>query len=104
MGYLSAFLLYGKGKKNMKESKQRNRRKFAELYMLHGMCYGVAVGSVLGLLLFPDKWALGICFGLSIGMGIGILAGTAKDRHISRDKTTGSDAKGSIDLTKEEQK
>lgn len=70
----------------MKERKKTKSRKFAELYMLHGMCYGVAVGSVLGLLLFPDKWALGICFGLSIGMCIGILIGTTKDKRISRNK------------------
>ena len=48
-----------------------------------GMSFGVSIGLIFGMILFPDNIALGMCFGIPIGMTYGILIGSAKDKRLS---------------------
>lgn len=61
------------------EKKSENNDK-EKNYMLEGMpigmCLGVGVGSVLGLIT-KGNIGLYMCFGISIGMGIGTAIGSA---------------------------
>jgi len=58
-------------------------QKYRTLYMSLGMCFGVSLGLVYGMLLFPDNITLGMCFGLPIGMSIGMCIGAAKDKRLA---------------------
>ena len=45
--------------------------------MILGICFGSAIGLVLGFLVYPDNPAIGIGFGLPIGMLFGLAVDNA---------------------------
>lgn len=58
-------------------------QKFMTLYMSIGMCFGVSLGLIYGMILFPDNMSIGLCFGMPIGMCLGMAIGAAKDKRLS---------------------
>lgn len=67
----------------MDNKEKKEIQKYRTLYMSLGMCFGVSLGLVYGMLFFPDNSTMGMCFGLPVGMTIGICVGTAKDKRLS---------------------
>lgn len=49
----------------MKQEKTKN-------YMSLGMCFGVPVGGIIGLI-FMSNFVLGMCIGLVLGMVVGMM-------------------------------
>jgi len=67
----------------MDHKSEEKVQKYTLLYMSLGMCFGVSIGLLYGMFLFPGNMALGICLGLPTGMCFGMAIGSAKDKRLS---------------------
>lgn len=67
----------------MENKDKKKVQKFMTLYMSLGMCFGVSLGYLYGMILFPNHMTLGMCFGIPTGMCVGMAIGAAKDKRLS---------------------
>ena len=66
----------------MEEKKVQN---YTKSYGSIGMCLGISLGLVYGLIFTPENIALGLCLLMPVGNLLGTIIGTEKDMKLAKE-------------------
>ena len=66
------------------EMTEKKVQKYTTSYMSIGICFGISLGLIDGLIFFPENIALGVCLGMPIGNLLGTIIGAEKDMKLSK--------------------